>query len=57
MRDFLSAQVDFPHPIVCLHFIDGAFADDGALVQHCNGPGDLADKFHIVFNHDHRMLF
>jgi len=32
MCDLLSAQINLSNAIVCLHLLDGAFANDGALV-------------------------
>lgn len=32
VRNLLSAQIYFSYALVCLHLLDGAFANDGALV-------------------------
>ncbi len=54
--DLLSAQIYLPHAIVCLYLFDGAFANDGALVQDRHDAGDLPNKFHVVLDDDDRMF-
>ena len=54
---FLTAQIYFPDPIVCLHLLDGAFANHGAFVQHRHNTGDLPDELHVVLDHDDRLFF
>ena len=56
MRDLLSAQINLSYALVCLHLLDGAFANDGALVQDRHDTGDLPDKVHVVLDDDDRMF-
>ena len=56
VRDLLASQVYFSYAIVCLDLLDGAFANDGALVQDRHDTGDLPDKLHVVLDDDDRVF-
>ena len=46
----LSTQINLDHTLVVLHFIHCAFAENGALVQHGNFAGNLADEDHVMLD-------
>src|SRR6266404_5306305 len=48
----LASEINLDDTLVVLHFIHGAFAKHGALMQHGDLPRDLTDEDHVVFD-DH----
>src|SRR5262245_50738200 len=51
-----SAQVNLDHTRVALHHVDGALAQDTALVQDRHTMGRLTHKLHVVLHDQHRMV-
>ena len=57
MSHFLTTQIYLSHTIIRLHLLDGAFANNGALMQDRDDAGDLPDELHVVLDDDDRLFF
>src|ERR1017187_3543761 len=49
---FFSSKINFDDALVVLDFIHGAFAQNGALMQHRDFARDLTDEGHVVLDDD-----
>ena len=56
VRHFLAAEINLPHAIIRLHFLDRAFANDGALVQDRHDACDLPYEINVVLDDDDRVF-
>src|SRR5581483_1159478 len=51
----LAAEINLYHAFVVLHFVDAAFAQNRALVQHGHFFRNLPDENHVVLDDDNRV--
>ena len=57
MRDLLAAKIDLPHSVVRLNLLNRPLTNDRPFMEDGDDAGDLPDEFHVMFDHDDRMLF
>src|SRR5262245_24096343 len=50
------AEIDFHDPVVLLHLVDRALAEDAALVKHRHRPRDTAHELHVVLDHQNGSI-